>query len=428
MDLLLEGILMAIMIAIILIFLVYEASAFFAPPSSIDDFNTFASMTSSACTSIQTSSNMQFSSPELFVFQFYDSNSCNSVLQSNANIFSPTSSALSSLAGNYVMCYANVSNPSALGLSSGDQYYFQEPTSNDINFYLSNNNEISGSGNVSSDQLSENAVQVNSSSSFSITLTAPIKVNPNSYSFNAYSYVNTTSNIEFYFNGLSTCSLSYSDVSGLQKLLLVPPCQENITNITIQVTPAVKGAFYYQTNISAVPTKNPSQEYLSQQCTSLPSLVTDRAIENESIICKPILCGGTSFMLTDQNNRPFLGLYGGSYTFLGVQSGINDLQIVNSHPEQLLNSSLTSQTVFEESGLSAGSSWEVTYDKQTKSSIIGLTGGGSTIAFSVPPGNYSFSIPSTGVIIGHIEHEAYPNESKGYAVQGSFVFIHFSLT
>ena len=69
MDLLLEGILIAIMMAIILFFIVYEYSAFFAPKSSISYYNSFVGMADSACTSIQTASNVQFSSPTIFVFQ-----------------------------------------------------------------------------------------------------------------------------------------------------------------------------------------------------------------------------------------------------------------------------------------------------------------------------------------------------------------------
>jgi len=344
MDLLLEGILIAIMMAIILFFVVYEYSAFFAPVSSISYYNSLVRMADSACTSIQTASNVQFSSPSIFVFQIYDTPSCNSTLSSNTYIFSPNSSVLSSLNGNYDLCYATVSSPAALGISSGKQYFFEGSSNNNVNFFLSNVNAISNSSNLSSNainnQLDTGGVEVNSSKTFSIILTAQKPVNPQNYSFDLEEYSNTTINIAIYFNGETDCSRSYSDLSSLKSLTLAPPCFQNVNNVTIQVSPTSDVMANFQVNLTAVSNVNPSQNYLSQQCTSLPGLVNRSIIKNGSIVCEPITCGGNSFMLTDQNNRPFLGLYGMSYTFLGVQSGVNDLQLVNSYSEQLLNSSL----------------------------------------------------------------------------------------
>ena len=438
MDLLLEGILIAIMMAIILIFVVYEYSAFFAPKSSIDYFNTFVGMADSACTSIQTASNVQFSSPKLLVFQIYDDPSCNSVLSSNSNIFSPNSYALSSLSNNYDVCYATANNPSALGVSSGNQYFFQSTSNNNIYFYLSSANKIPGSANISknaqNNQISTNGVEVNSSNTFSLILSSSKRVYPQNYSFNLDQYSNTTFSIEVYFNGLSTCSVSYSDLNGIDSLSIVPPCQQIIHNVTLQVTPVSSSntAINYQVNLTGIPNSNPSNSFLSQQCTSLPSLVSAGIIQNGSIVCEPISCGGHSFMLTDQSNRPFLGLYAASYTFLGIQSGVNDLQIVNSYSEHILNSSIMDRTIFEESGLTAGSSWSVTYNGKTKSSTIGLSGSGNTISFSFPSGNYSFTIPKATEYIqsSHsvIERTAFPNVTNGYAIQGTFVPITFSIT
>ncbi len=434
MDLLLEGILIAIMMAIILIFVVYEYSVFFAPKTSIDYYNTFVGMTSSACTSIQSASNVQFSSPEIFVFQFYDNSSCNSVLSSNSNIFSPKSSALSSLEGGYALCYANVSNPAAIGISSGNQYYFQQSSADNINFNLLKENQIPNSGNLSYDainnQILTSGVEVNSSSSFSLILNPKTQINPSDYTFDIDQYSNTTVNMQVYFNGLPTCSLGYSDESGTVSLSIVPPCQENINNITIEITPVTAGPFYYQINLTAVSDSNQAQKFLFQQCTKLPSLVSEGAISTGSIVCMPISCGGHSFMLTDQSNRPFLGLYGGSYTFFGVQSGVNDLQIVNSYPEQLLSSSTIDRTVFEETGLFSDFSWSVTYNRKTESSKINSSGGGNTLMFSVPSGSYSFSVPNShGTIYeGHsaVSLTMCPNPSSGSAAQGQFVSINFS--
>lgn len=428
MDLLLEGILIAIMMAIILIFVVYEYSTFFAPKSSADYFSKFVGLADSACTSIQTTSNVQFSSPQLFVFQIYDSQACNSVLGSNVSIFSPISSALSALSGNYDLCYATVNEPSVLNISSGNQYYFKKPSGHNVNFYLSKSNAIPNSGNLSTtnNQISKTGLEVNSSSAFSITVTASKPVTAQNYSFDIYEYANTTISLQVYFNGLTSCSDSYTDLTGVKSLSVVSPCTQNIQNVTLEVTPAANSAFNYQLNLTAVSDFNPSNQFLSQQCTSLPSLVQENVIANGSIVCEPISCGGHSFMLTDQSNRPFLGLYGSSYAFLGVQSGVNDLQIVNSYPEKLFNISLMGGTVFQEFGLAAGASWSVTYDGKTKSSIISFTGSGDTIIFSEPYGNYSFAVPGTTEVVGRLVRTLSPKPSNGYAVQGSFVSIDFS--
>ena len=432
MDLLLEGILIAIMMAIILFFVVYEYSAFFAPKSSISYYNSLVSMADSACTSIQTASNVQFSSPSIFVFQMYDSPACNSILSSNTYIFSPNSAALSALDGNYNLCYANVSNPVALGISSGNQYFLESSSNANINFYLPNKYAIPGSGNMSdlaiNNQISAPGIIVNSSSSFSLILNSFSPIYPQNYTLNVQQYSNTSINLNIYFNGKSTCSLSYSDLNGLHSLSIVSPCQQKIHNVTLAVRILGNVKVDYQVNITAKSDSNPTFSYLSQQCTNIVSLVNEGVISNSSIVCQPIVCGGNSFYLADQSNRPFLGLYDKVFTFLGVQSGFNDLQLVNSYSEQLINSSLMDQTIFEEAGLPAGTDWSVTYDGVKKGSVISLTGSGNTITFSNSPGDYTFSIPNVEGIVGKRGVTFYSNPSSGNAKQGSYVAVSFKST
>ena len=432
MDLLLEGILIAIMMAIILFFVVYEYSAFFAPKSSISYYNSLVSMADSACTSIQTASNVQFSSPSIFVFQMYDTPACNSILSSNTYIFSPNSAVLSALDGNYNLCYANVSNPVALGISSGNQYFLKSSSSGIISFYLPNKYALSGSGNMSdsyvNNEISTSGIIVNSSSPFSLILNSSSPVSPQNYTFNIQEYSNSSINLNVYFNGQSTCSLSYSDLNNLHSLSIVSPCQQKVHNITLDIEISGKVETDYQVNVTAKSNANPASLYLSQQCTNLVTLVNERVINNGSIVCQPILCGGNSFYLADQSNRPFLGLYDKAFTFLGIQSGFNDLQIVNSYSEQLVNSSLTDETVFEEGGLPAGASWSVTYNGVEKSSVISLTGSGNTIAFSNPPGNYSFSIPNVYAIVGRTQFIFHPSDPSGKVEQGSYVAVSFKST
>jgi hypothetical protein len=424
MDITLEGILIVIMMVVILYFIVSEYSAFFAPKSSLQYYNSLVGMADSACTSIQTASNVQFSSPQILVFQIYGSQACSSALSPRSYIFSPTSSALSALQGNYDLCYATVSNPTGLGVSSGSQYFFRQTSSGNVNFYLAKNNAFSGLGNLSeaNSQLSSNGIEANISSISSIILTAVSSVIPQNYSFSLNQYSNRTVNVQVYFNGYSSCSLSYSDLNGLKSLSFVSPCQQTVNNVTILVTPVSNNPTVYQANITANVNANPSQKILSQQCAALPSLVNEGVISNGTIVCEPMLCGGQSFMLADQSNKPFLGLYGGSYTFLGVQSGVNDLQIVNSYSERLLNISLFSNTVFEANGLPPGILWSVTYNGVEKTSRTNL------ISFSNSYGNYSFSVPTSTGSVGSGPGVYVPSSSKGYALQGSLVYVNFTLS
>ncbi len=432
MDLLLEGILIAIMMAIILFFVVYEYSAFFAPKSSISYYTSLVSMADSACTSIQTASNVQFSSPSIFVFQMYDTPACNSLLSSNNYIFSPNSAVLSALNGNYDLCYANVSSPSALGISSGNQYFLESSSNGNVNFYLPKEYAISGSGNMSDsvpyNQLSSSGIDVNSSSSFSLILNSYSAVTPQNYTFNVQEYSNNSINLNVYFNGQSTCSLSYSRLNGLNSLSIVSPCHQKVYNITLSVEISGTLETDYQANITAKSDSNSAFLYLSQQCTNLVPLVNKGFINNNSIVCQPISCGGNSFYLADQSNRPFLGLYDKSFTFLGVQSGIGDLQLVNSYSEQLINSSLMDETIFYETGLPLGADWSVTYNSVEKSSVISLTGSGNTITFSNSPGDYTFSIPNVDGVVSKSGVAFSPNDSSGKAQQGSYVAISFKST
>lgn len=308
-------------------------------------------------------------------------------------------------------------------MSSGDQYFFESSSSKNINLYQPNKYALPNSSNMSKyaiyNQISTSGVDVNSSSSFSLILYSTSQINPQNYTFNLDQYSNTSINIEVYFNGEATCSVSRTDLQGVHSLSIVSPCQQNVTNVTVYVDIFNSEMTDYQINMTAVSDVNPTSLFLSQQCSSLPSLVNTGIITNGSIVCQPISCSGNSFYLADQNNRPFLGLYGGSYTFLGVQSGLNDLQLVNSYPENLLNSSLMDETIFEETGLPSGVYWGVTYDSNTETARAGAKIG--IIAFSLPYGNYSFN-----TIFASTYPEYCSNITSGFAVQDSLIPIHFS--
>ena len=123
----------------------------------------------------------------------------------------------------------------------------------------------------------------------------------------------------------------------------IAPCIDNFSSVGIQfygtpVTPTPT-ALSYQLNLSLANATLAAQALsaLSQQCMNLNESISNGYINYNSVVCKPITCsnGGVSFPLTDTANRPFLGLYSGTYTSFGVEAGPGDLQIINPSNENV---------------------------------------------------------------------------------------------
>ncbi len=352
MDIVWEGILMILLIAIILIFIILSLLNFFQPKGSTYYYDNFAQMAQSACSSPQLSSNQQFDAPNALIFQIYDNSACNSALSADGGIFnSSTPYGGKTLENSYLLCYALPGSSNSL--STGTQYYFASTAPTGLIYSLTVNAAESQQTGQTFKYLSEFSeqnildtpdIQVNASTSASfLTLSAPITFNPPpspSYTFDIVLYTNVSS--DFYISFGSCTKGPYASTAGsISYFNISNPCTSSFSSIgtEIETTSGNTEQMTYQINITAVENSNGAtgpqtgQAALAQQCTNLPNAVKTGFIANQSITCKPITCSGTSFALVDTSNRVFLGLYGGTYSTLGVQSGEGDLQIINPNSE-----------------------------------------------------------------------------------------------
>ena len=340
----LEMIGMVVMIAIILIVvIIYVLLPFISVKTSADFYNSFTSSAQSACTAPQTMSNINFNTPTALIFQIYDSPSCNQVLSANPSIFSNSTPVSTNLENNYDLCYATVSNPSGLGISSGNQYYYSQKISGVSYFVLGPNNpptaELSASSPIN--KLAVPAIEANTSSgSLSLVLVSATPINVTQYTFSLIQYANSSSEVNVYFNGLASCERSYSITSQFYSSSITSPCEANVSNVTVQVIPdSVNGvvpAVEYQINFSADPISSVSSglSILSQQCSNIIPAVKSGYIKNGSIMCAPIICGGSTFPISNSNQDPLLAIYGGSFTSLELTSGVSSILFINANPEQ----------------------------------------------------------------------------------------------
>jgi hypothetical protein len=372
MDIAWEGILMILLIAIILIFIIISLLNFFQPKGSLNYYNSFVSLADGACSSPQLGSNYQFNSPNALVFQLYDNSTCNNILAKyNSTIFQGTYPYSSSMTNDYLLCYAT---PTSLGTStifSQGQYYFSPGgTPQSAPYYLGfapSNVYVAPTPNAElgayslQNELGMQDIQVNAScidngcSNFGAyfaylygpTGNQKAKTFSDAYSLYAGFYSNLSVSVGIFFSGpQGYCSRGpYNyDLSKNEVLpMAISPCINNFSFVGIQfygttVTPT-PAAISYQINFSLENTTLAAQALsaLSQQCMNLNSSISSGYINYNSVICKPITCsnGGVSFPLTDTANRPFLGLYSGTYTSFGVIAGSGDLQIINPSNENV---------------------------------------------------------------------------------------------
>ena len=351
MDIALEGILMIVLMAIILLFVIISLSGFFAPKGSGYYFKQFVSMASSACTSTQSSTSMGFSTPPSAVFQIYDNATCNSTLFGNQNIFNlSTPYSPPAMYGNYAICYAriNTTDKSALGQLSNSQQYYLKP------FQINNAIKFSSSApyllyGMTYNHLSVPAFQENESTGGSgsyITISFNRSINTSQFKFQIQLYQNTSSSVSVQFGSVSqNCVKSYPTAANVTiPLSTIPTCGINISNVTFGISePAPLKPTLYDVNMTLVPFASQTlgqNAILAQQCLDLPSRVSSGALINRTITCEPIACGGNSFMLTDTLNRPFLGISLLSFNYFGIQAGVGDLQMITPNSEAVISKPL----------------------------------------------------------------------------------------
>lgn len=351
---------MILLIAIILIFIILSLLNFFQPKGSFYYYTNLVAMAQGACTASQSATNTQFNSnPSAIVFQIYDNATCDKNITSNyMNIFSLTSPYdSSSLKNNYDICYAqqgSAQNPNQYFYSSGitpTVYTFkvgQPYTSGAVN-YLTAYQQLNNLGVP--------AVQVNASmndqTDTNLNLTqyggGTFTFTPGggfSFTFTYYANVSSTINLFFGENcqqGPYTFSASNKQPI---KLSIGNACSSSFKSVSLQVqpnvvTPGQQPAIGYQFNLTAVSSTsqtNAINTVLFQQCMGMGPEATNNEIVSGTVVCDPIKCGSTSFILADTQDRPFLALLSETYPFFGMQPALAYLQIIDPNSQLNVNS------------------------------------------------------------------------------------------
>jgi hypothetical protein len=365
MKIVLEGIMIVIMIVVILIGALIAFGPFFAPHSSSYYYTQTVSMLQSACVSPQVASNFQFDSPPSVLLQIYDNSTCNSLLSKYKNMFANDSFS-PSLSGNYDLCYARLNTSGYGGLIKtyldNSQFFFNVTKSEKLVYlsalppslvgstspiydmpYYSPNNVLSALG------VPVYAAQTNLSGSNQVVgfgTTSTFYTGNDVVSILVYS--NNSANFQIYPSDDIGCSssFSYNPASPPKEpIKLALPCNFSTAGFLMDASPSNANAVtQYQFNLSVYPiNQNLTSEnvVLFDQCAAIPSLVSQGYLDNGSIYCAPISCGGSNFILTDTYNRPLLGAVGGSYSSLGAESGPGDLQLIDPNSEIIMQGSLT---------------------------------------------------------------------------------------
>ncbi|MCL4399191.1 hypothetical protein M1293_01595 [Candidatus Parvarchaeota archaeon] len=365
MKIVLEGIMIVIMIVIILIAALIAFGPFFAPRTSSYYYNQTASLYQSACTSPQIGSNFQFDSPPSTVLQIYDNSTCDSLLSGYKNMFANQSFESTTSLG-YELCYARLNTSGYGGLIktylNNQQFFFNITNSQKLTYlttlppslfgvtsavydmpYFSPANVLSSMG------FQVDAAQTNLSGSSQVIgfgQTSLFYTGNDVISILVYS--NNSANFQIYPSDDIGCSdfFSYNPANPPKEPIdLSLPC--NFSTSGLVINPTVinnQGVTQYQFNLSIYPiTQNLTSQNaaLFDQCEALPGLVSNSYLDNGSIYCAPVNCGGNNFFIANTYNKPLLGFVGGSYSSIGFESGPGDLQIIDPNSETITQYPLT---------------------------------------------------------------------------------------
>ncbi len=364
---------MFLLMAVILVFVVILLSNFFKPQGSLNSYNQLVSAVMGACTSPQSVTNLQFNSPDAVIFQMYDNSTCDLALSSNNNLFSPNSPYSSSLKNRFDLCYAQPGTlllnplPSTIFVANytNEQYYLNNSISSINTYYPTPIASTYNSADVIS--LSQYSAQnllglpdievtagsgdtKDTSIEYSVqTSSKPFLFLPNIYTFEFDIYSNISSNIVINFiNSGNTCQeVTELANSGPNKFVVSPSCNSAFQNVSVVFNTGGKD-IQYQINISATQysgyASGSSIGALSEQCDILPSAFKSGYLVNQTLDCQPIVCGSTTFQLTNPLNKPFLGMLMGTYSYLEVQPSLSSIQIITNgnNYEFLSNKSMLS--------------------------------------------------------------------------------------
>lgn len=360
---------MLLMMLFIIIFMYTLISNVISPNNSSTSFQSLVSMTSSACTSQQSSTSLQFSSPGSVVYQVYDSNGCNSSVlypaQEGGYFSTSAPYDSSSSVGNYLLCYAQTT--SSFTGSTG-QYYFPsvdayltalpdyfyigdglrnpygilQPPNYTIPNYYSSSTAVTFSF-VSSSNISSISKFYSSAGSkfyyFSFTGSSNDALQQANISFfNSSSagdcYSRTVYNIpagkftldgKINFSGHCVSAVDVYAINITFQSAGPQPSNANPFNISL----FGNGIVFTPPSISQY-----ALDYQTGMCGDM--YVYHKEFKKGTLVCEPISCNGNNYFLADPAGNALEAIQGGQFSFFEIQSGsVGALQIINPNNENI---------------------------------------------------------------------------------------------
>ncbi len=342
----LSYILMVVMMAIIFIFILNVFSSFIKSLSSENYYSQLMSMISEACVSPQTSTSLQFQSPEAVIYQVYDDSRCNSTVLNPAqaegffNSQTPYNSTI--MAGKYLLCYGraksgtNYASYTSQTFTTPPSYAFDPENSvvdtNDQpgTYYFESFNPLSGSPLMTISSLPIEQFSL----SGSVTGSAQLQLSfYNGGSVPCYVYppgggVYSVGAGRFELTGFINMSKYCGYISSAQLRVTVGQTTNNWFNMTFSdlvFTPSG----WQEAGLGGL-----------GECALLGNSISGEAgyppIEKGTLTCEPIMCGNSNYFLTDELGNVLDSIFFEKYDFFEIESGsAGALQIINPNTENI---------------------------------------------------------------------------------------------
>mgnify|MGYP001626443394 CR=1 FL=1 len=342
----LSYILMVVMMAIIFIFILNVLSSFIKSLSSVNYYSQLMSMISEACISPQTSTSLQFQSPEAVIYQVYDDSQCNSTFLNPAQVegfFNPQTPYNSTvMVGKYLLCYGQAES----GLNYA-AYTSQTFTTQPSYSFVPENSVVdthdqpgayyfeSFSPSSSSPLMTTSSLPIEQFSlSGSVTGSAQLQLSfYNGGSSPCYVYppgggVYSTSSGRFTLTGFINMSKYCGYISSAQLRVTVGQTTDNWFNMTFS-------------NLVFIPSgwQEANLGHLGE-CAFLGNSIFGAfgypTIKKGTLTCEPIICGNNNYFLTDELGNVLDSIFFEKYDFFEIESGsAGALQIINPNTENI---------------------------------------------------------------------------------------------
>jgi len=354
-----------VLMVIIIIFILEFIRTFAPVKGSFDYYQQMYSLIPNSCRSPQSTTNLYFNSPNSVVFQSYDNTTCQSyIVDSGVLSSNMTTQGIDNLPNNYDLCYGQLTSSGSKSLGT-EQYYenvntapiylipqpepeiYEGKISSAILQLISPNNEFSSRNLIAFQENGSNSL---GAATIYVSYNTKNPISSALYNINTLVYANQTGSflISFYSQPQTsafpvtpcyTYSYQYANEKATDLSLQITNSEcSKITNVTVEFESSSQSSVEIETNLSISNYYYNPTTILSNQCMGLVEAVKSGIIVNNSIFCQPILCGGSTFILTDGQNRPFLALSNEKFTFLSIQSSSNDyLEINNPNTETTID-------------------------------------------------------------------------------------------